>query len=191
MTLKSKLSMAALLAVVATSGLATTSANAGWLFVPENGSTFCDDVRFSCGTTYVPQEYRRQYTPPPRHGGRPGGGQIPHARFGSRVDAEQGPAGVDRVIQTARLEREQQGEVRAGRSDLSRLGGEPPGLSDDRGVPDAAALDQRERSREQRHHERGRDDGEQRAQAARSPLHGTKLVLLGADARLQERTLDG
>jgi hypothetical protein len=70
MTLKSKLSTAALLAVVAASGLATTSANAGWLFVPENGSTFCDDVRFSCGTTYVPQEYRRQYIPPPRHGGR-------------------------------------------------------------------------------------------------------------------------
>ena len=37
MTMKSKLSTAALLAVVATGALATTSAHAGWLFVPENG----------------------------------------------------------------------------------------------------------------------------------------------------------
>ena len=50
MTMKSKLTTTALFALVAMSALATTSANAGWIFVPENATRFCDDVTFSCGT---------------------------------------------------------------------------------------------------------------------------------------------
>ena len=59
MTMKSKLTTTALFALVAMSALATTSANAGWIFVPENATRFCDDVTFSCGTYIAPQETRR------------------------------------------------------------------------------------------------------------------------------------
>ena len=51
MPLKSKLSTAALLAVVAASGLATTSANAGWIFVPENASSSVTTCGFLAART--------------------------------------------------------------------------------------------------------------------------------------------
>jgi hypothetical protein len=65
MSMKSKLSTTALLALVAMGALATTSAKAGWLFVPENATTFCDDVRFSCGSYPLEQHGSGRYVPPP------------------------------------------------------------------------------------------------------------------------------
>ena len=76
------------------------------------------------------------------------------------------------------------------RCDLPRLRREPTRLSDGRRVSGAPALDQRERSRDHRHHERRRDDREQGAQAAGSAPRCGELTLLGLQARFEELALD-
>jgi hypothetical protein len=66
MSMKSKLTTTALFALVAMSGLATTSANAFQVkttFYCEDGPMFP-----SCGIQQIPQQ-ARYYIPPPRHGG--------------------------------------------------------------------------------------------------------------------------
>jgi hypothetical protein len=68
MSMKSKLSTTALLALVAMSALATTNANAFQV----KTTIYCEDGPMfpSCGIHQVPQQQARYYIPPPRHGGR-------------------------------------------------------------------------------------------------------------------------
>ena len=103
---------------------------------------------------------------------------------------EQRAARVDRVVEAARLQREEEPQVGVLRRDLPRLGGEASGLRDGRRVPGASALDEREGSRDHRHHERRRDDREQSPQATSPALRARQLALLGVPARLQELALD-
>ena len=67
-------------------------------------------------------------------------------------------AGVDRVVEPAGLECEEEPQVGVLRRDLPRLGGEASRLGDGRRAPRASALNEREGSRDHRHHERRRDD---------------------------------
>ena len=83
---------------------------------------------------------------------------------------EKRTARVDRVVEPAGFQREQEPQVGVLRRDLPRLGGEPSGLRDRRRAASASALDEREGSRDHRHHERDRDDREQGPQATRPAL---------------------
>ena len=99
------------------------------------------------------------------------------------------PAGVDRIVDAACLQGEEQPQVGVLRRDLPGLGGEASGLRHGRRAPGASALNEREGSCDHRHHERRRDDREQSPQAT-SPALGTRqLALLGVTARLHELAL--
>ena len=105
--------------------------------------------------------------------------------------AQERAARVDRVVEAARLEREQEPEVGMLRCDLARLGGEASGLGDGRRVPRASALDEREGSRDQRHHQRGRDGRRAgRADDGRGAARSCSSRVLGVPARLQELAFD-
>ena len=75
--------------------------------------------------------------------------------------AQKRTARVDRVVEAARLEREEEPEIRVLRCSLPRLGCKAPGLRDRRGAPSAATLDESEGSGDHRGHQRRSDDGEQ------------------------------
>ena len=100
------------------------------------------------------------------------------------------PAGVDRVVAATGFEREQKSQVRVLHRDLARLRREAPGLGDGRRVPGATALDEREGSRDQRHDQRRRDDGEQDAQPTCPTLRALEVASLGVQPCLQELALE-
>ena len=104
---------------------------------------------------------------------------------------EERAARVHRVVEVARLEREQECQVRALRSNLPGLGGETSCLGDGRRVPGAPSLDQREHAGDDCRHEGRRHSGKQRSQAPGAPPCLPELAFLRSCARLGERSFTG
>ena len=100
-------------------------------------------------------------------------------------------AGVDRVVEAARLQREQERQVRVLRRDLPRLGGEASGLGDGRRVPGASALDERERLPRSPPTTSAAATTASRARRRRARRCAvSQLAVLGVPARLQELAFD-